>query len=94
MVEYPPIPAMAVRLVPCLRAQDPQRAAGTGIGAQIGGIRTDMTGRPLAQGHSIETVPPLLGHAELDHVAPYLEVRHELREATAELGDGWGNYLD
>ncbi|MDN7674933.1 hypothetical protein QZM22_21015 [Burkholderia oklahomensis] len=36
----------------------------------------------MANGHSLETVQILLGHAHLDHVAPYLDVsERERREA-------------
>jgi site-specific recombinase XerD len=35
----------------------------------------------LGQGHDLETIQQLLGHAELDHLMPYLEVYEErLRE--------------
>lgn len=44
----------------------------------------------LAQGHSVEAGQFLLGHVELDHVAAYLEVtKQELRDAMADLGNGW-----
>lgn len=67
------------------------RAAGLGAGYSSHSGRRTFASRLLAQGHSIETVQLLLGHAELDHVAPYLVVtKQELREATAALGDGWG----
>lgn len=47
--------------------------------------------RLLAQVHTIETVQLLLGHAELDHVAPHLDVRkRELREVMADVGDHRG----
>ncbi|CBJ37456.1 putative tyrosine recombinase xerD [Ralstonia solanacearum CMR15] len=50
------------------------RAAGFGPGySSHSGCRT-FASRLLAQGHSVETVQLLLGPAELDHVAPYLEV--------------------
>lgn len=40
--------------------------------------------RLLAQGHAVEMVQLLLGHAELDHVAAYLEVStHDLDQACA-----------
>lgn len=52
MVEYPPVPAVAVRLASRLRAQDPQRGAGgdAGIGAQIGGIRVRHDRQVLGAG--------------------------------------------
>ncbi|MBB6582228.1 tyrosine-type recombinase/integrase [Ralstonia solanacearum] len=69
---------------------DLYRAAGLGPGYSSHSGRRTFASRLLAQGHSIETVQILLGHAELDHIAPYLEVtEQELREAIAELGDGW-----
>ncbi|MGA3959239.1 tyrosine-type recombinase/integrase [Ralstonia nicotianae] len=67
------------------------RAAGFGSGYSSHSGRRTFASRLLAQGHTIETVQLLLGHAELDHVAPYLEVtKQELREAMAEVGDHWG----
>lgn len=52
--------------------------------------RRTFASRLLAQGHTIESVQFLLGYAELDHVAPHLEVKkQELREAMAEAGDHW-----
>jgi len=46
-----------------------------------------LLGSPLlAQGHDIETLQLMLGHAELDHVDPYLQVSEEkLRQAFAEV---------
>ncbi|MHA6884639.1 tyrosine-type recombinase/integrase [Ralstonia pseudosolanacearum] len=72
------------------------RAAGLGRGYSSQSGRRTFASRLLAQGHSIETVQLLLGHAELDHVALYLEVTKQgLREAMADLGDGLGViYLD
>ncbi|MGS0622395.1 tyrosine-type recombinase/integrase [Ralstonia sp. VS2407] len=67
------------------------RAAGLGSGYSSHSGRRIFASRLLAQGHTIETVQLLLGHAELDHVAPYLEVtKQELREAMAEVGNHWG----
>lgn len=43
--------------------------------------RRSFASNLLAKGHDIETVQQLLGHAELDHVMPYLEVSQKtLRE--------------
>jgi len=40
-----------------------------------------LASRLLAVGESLETVQALLGHADLDHVMPYLEVNEDtLRE--------------
>ena len=67
------------------------RAAGFGSGYSSHSGRRTFASRLLAQGHTIETVQLLLGHAELDHVAPYLEVTtQELREAMAGVADHWG----
>ncbi|MDO3617312.1 site-specific integrase [Ralstonia pseudosolanacearum] len=67
------------------------RAAGLGSGYSSHSGRSTFASRLLAQGHTIETVQLLLGRAELDDVAPYLEVaKQELREAMAEVGDHWG----
>ena len=64
------------------------RAAGLGTGYSSHSGRRTFASRLLAQGHSIETVQLLLGHAELDHVAPYLEVsRQECLRLVGELGD-------
>jgi site-specific recombinase XerD len=49
------------------------RDAGIKGGSSHSGRRT-MASRLIAQGHAIETVQQLLGHAELDHVRPYLQV--------------------
>jgi integrase/recombinase XerD len=60
------------------------RAAGLGAGYSSHSGRRTFASRLLAQGHSLETVQLLLGHAELDHVSPYLEVSaRERREAVA-----------
>ncbi|MBA9859824.1 tyrosine-type recombinase/integrase [Ralstonia insidiosa] len=62
------------------------RAAGLGRGYSSHSGRRTFASRLLAQGHTIETVQLLLGHSELDHIAPYLEVsRQDLREAGAIL---------
>ncbi|NHZ99096.1 hypothetical protein F2P46_25730 [Massilia sp. CCM 8734] len=43
-----------------------------------------MVSRLLAQGHSVDTLQLLLGHSELNHVKPYLDVsREKLIEAFA-----------
>lgn len=52
------------------------RDAGIKSGSSHSGRRT-MASRLIAQGHPVETVQQLLGHAELDHVKPYLEVSEE-----------------
>jgi len=45
-----------------------------------------MASRLLAQGHDLETIQLMLGHAELDHIDPYLEVSNErLRQAFADV---------
>lgn len=49
------------------------RDAGIKGGSSHSGRRT-MASRLIAQGHAVETVQQLLGHAELDHVRPYLQV--------------------
>ena len=62
------------------------RAAGLGRGYSSHSGRRTFASRLLTQGHTIETVQLLLGHAELDHVAPYLEVsRQDLHAACAGL---------
>jgi integrase/recombinase XerD len=40
-----------------------------------------MASRLIAQGHAVEIVQQLLGHAELDHVRPYLQVSQKRLEA-------------
>lgn len=71
------------------------RAAGLANGYSSHSGRRTFASRLLAQGHSIETVQLLLGHAELDHVAPYLEVpRQEGIEAMAEVGDSLCKWCD
>nr|WP_202127020.1 tyrosine-type recombinase/integrase [Cupriavidus sp. SW-Y-13] len=65
------------------------RAAGLGRDYSSHSRRRTFASWLLAQGHSLETAQLLLGHAELDHVAPYLEVpKKEYREAIAELDAG------
>jgi integrase/recombinase XerD len=60
------------------------RDAGIKGGSSHSGRRT-MASRLLEQGHSIETLQLLIGHSELDHVDPYLQVSKEiLRRAFAE----------
>jgi site-specific recombinase XerD len=53
----------------------------TGIrgGSSHSGRRT-MASRLVQQGADVETVQLLLGHAELDHVRPYLQVSHRRLE--------------
>lgn len=66
------------------------RAAGPGKGFSSHSGRRTFASRLLAQGHSIETVQFLLGHAHLDHVSPYLEVTaREASEAISAFGVGW-----
>lgn len=61
------------------------RDAGIKGGSSHSGRRT-MASRLLEQGHSLETLQLMLGHAELDHVDPYLQVSNEiLRRAFAEV---------
>lgn len=56
------------------------RDAGIRGGSSHSGRRT-MASRLIAQGHEVETVQLLLGHAELDHVRPYLQVSQKRLEA-------------
>lgn len=49
------------------------RNAGIRGGSSHSGRRT-MASRLIQQGEDVETVQLLLGHAELDHVRPYLQV--------------------
>jgi integrase/recombinase XerD len=59
--------------------------AGIKGGTSHSGRRT-MASRLLDQGHSIEMLQLILGHAELDHVDPYLQVSKErLRQAFADV---------
>ncbi|WP_082439917.1 site-specific integrase [Massilia sp. WG5] len=55
------------------------RDAGIKGGSSHSGRRT-MASRLIAQGHAVETVQQLLGHAELDHVRPYLQVSQKRLE--------------
>ena len=60
------------------------RDAGIKGGSSHSGRRT-MASRLLEQGHSIETLQLMLGHSEMEHVDPYLQVSKEkLRQAFAE----------
>ena len=60
------------------------RDAGIKGGSSHSGRRT-MASRLLEQGHSIETLQLMLGHSEMDHVDPYLQISKEkLRRAFAE----------
>jgi integrase len=66
------------------------RAAGLGAGYSSHSGRRTFASRLVAQGHPLETVQILLGHAHLDHVAPYLDVTtREQRDAVEaiDLGD-------
>ena len=48
--------------------------------------RRTMVSRLLEQGHDLETLQLILGHADLDHVDPYLQVdKKKLRQAFAEV---------
>lgn len=59
------------------------RDAGIKGGSSHSGRRT-MASRLLDQGHSLETLQLMLGHAERDHVDPYLQVSKDtLRRAFA-----------
>ena len=61
------------------------RDAGIKGGSSHSGRRT-MASRLLANGVELSTVQLMLGHAELDHVDPYLEIsRARLRQAFAEV---------
>lgn len=61
------------------------RDAGIKRGSSHSGRRT-MASRLLDQGHDLETLQLMLGHAELDHLDPYLQVSKEkLRRAFAEV---------
>ena len=61
------------------------RDAGIKGGTSHSGRRT-MASRLLANGVELSTVQLMLGHAELDHVDPYLEVSNErLRQAFADV---------
>jgi integrase/recombinase XerD len=61
------------------------RDAGIKGGTSHSGRRT-MASRLLANGVELSTVQLMLGHAELDHIDPYLEVSNErLRQAFADV---------
>lgn len=61
------------------------RDAGIKGGSSHSGRRT-MASRLLANGVELSTVQLMLGHVELDHVDPYLEIsRARLRQAFAEV---------
>jgi integrase/recombinase XerD len=61
------------------------RDAGIKGGSSHSGRRT-MASRLLANGVELGTVQLMLGHAELDHVDPYLEVdKRKLRQAFADV---------
>lgn len=48
--------------------------------------RRSMASRLLAQGHALETIQLILGHAKLDHVDPYLELSPaQLRQAFTDV---------
>ncbi|KVM89607.1 tyrosine-type recombinase/integrase [Burkholderia stagnalis] len=65
------------------------RAAGLGAGYSRHTGRRTFASRLMANGHSLETVQILLGHAHLDHIAPYLEVSaREQLEAIAAIDLG------
>jgi site-specific recombinase XerD len=52
------------------------RVAGIRGGSSRSGRRS-IASRLLAQGHDLETIQLMLGHAELDYIDPYLEVSNE-----------------
>lgn len=61
------------------------RDAGIKGGSSQSGRRS-MASRLLEQGHDLDTIQLMLGHAELDHVDPYLEIsRAKLRQAFADV---------
>lgn len=61
------------------------RDAGIKGGSSHSGRRT-MASRLLDQGHDLETLQLMLGHAELDHVDPYLQIeKKKLRQAFADV---------
>lgn len=61
------------------------RDAGIKGGSSHSGRRT-MASRLLGQGHALETLQLMLGHSELNHVAPYLQVdKRILRRAFLEV---------
>ena len=62
------------------------RAAGLGAGYSS---HSGFASRLLAQGHPLETVQLLLGHAELDHVSPYLEVSARKRREAVAAVEEW-----
>lgn len=59
------------------------RDAGIKGGSSHSGRRT-MASRLIQQGEDVETVQLLLGHAELNHVRPYLQVSQKRLEAMFE----------
>ncbi|WP_250532369.1 tyrosine-type recombinase/integrase [Caballeronia sp. ATUFL_F1_KS39] len=66
------------------------RAAGLAAGHSSHSGRRTVGSRLVALGHSLDTVQLLFGHAELDHVAPYVELSdQELRDAIAALDAGF-----
>jgi len=54
--------------------------AGIRLGSSHSGRRS-FASNLLRQGHDLETVQQLLGHAELDHLMPYLEVSQDILKA-------------
>jgi integrase len=66
------------------------RAAGLGAGYSSHSGRRTFASRLVANGHSLETVQILLGHAHLDHLSPCLDVtQRDQREAVAAIDLGW-----
>ena len=60
------------------------RAAGLGAGCSSHSGRRTFASRLLAAGETLETIQALLGHSDLDHLMPYLDVSNKtLREMTA-----------
>jgi site-specific recombinase XerD len=65
------------------------RAAGLGDGYSSHTGRRRFASGLMANGHSLETVQILLGHAHIDHVSPYLDVSaRDRREAVAAIDLG------
>ncbi|MGF6649665.1 integrase/recombinase XerD [Paraburkholderia youngii] len=64
------------------------RAAGLTNGYSSHSGRRTCASRLIAQGHSLDTVQLLLGHAHIDHVSPYVEVPARQRTEAAAAFDG------
>lgn len=78
-----------VDYTPCdaLQAQVTKLYKDAGIkGGSSHSCRHTMATRLLVQGHDLETLQLMLGHADLDHLDPYLQVSKEkLRRAFADV---------